>query len=263
MKVQQTFFSNSYLMDMAETNTVPKSMVEVQQSTVNVPIDAVFISEEGMKALRDGVKALNPESEDIDVSKLSIQDTNEVAWEHYTAMGKIRSSVLSDGNYNVEDVMKSMMHAYESIYNKIVEEHANGERQVSYELTGERTLTLEEDLEGLNQAYEMCLANLEGYITCQQTKKAFENPGDISWYLDRIGIQNSRKNDIQNKAMEKWECFDRDYQSAAVSMMKQAREEFLMLFNNTDYKKGAAIGIISDILNKNEDFMLKTQKLFA
>ena len=42
-------------------------------------------------------------------------------------------------NYNVEDVMKSLMDkAYETRYNEIVKEHENGDREVSYELTGEK-----------------------------------------------------------------------------------------------------------------------------
>ena len=72
--------------------------------------------------------------------------------------------------------MKSIMDTYEARYNEIVKEHENGDREVSYELTGKRSLTLEEDLAGLDAAFKMRLANLEGYFACQQTNKAFENP---------------------------------------------------------------------------------------
>jgi len=60
--------------------------------------------------------------------------------------------------------MKSMMDAYETRYNYIVKEHENGERQVSYDLTGENSLTLDEDLAGLDRAYNKRLANLAGYM---------------------------------------------------------------------------------------------------
>ena len=88
--------------------------------------------------------------------------------------------------------MKSIMDTYESRYHEIVKEHENGEREVSYELTGKRSLTLEEDLAGLDEAFKMRLANLEGYITCQQTNKAFENP-DSSWFFNRSNPQNEGK----------------------------------------------------------------------
>ena len=53
------------------------------------------------------------------------------------------------GNYNVVDVMNSIMETYETLYNQIVEEHKYGDRQVSYDVSGDRSLTLEEDLAGL------------------------------------------------------------------------------------------------------------------
>ena len=67
--------------------------------------------------------------------------------------------------------MKSILDTYEARYNEIVKEHENGEREVSYELTGKRSLTLEEDLAGLDEAFQIRLANLEGFIACQQTKE--------------------------------------------------------------------------------------------
>ena len=56
---------------------------------------------------------------------------------------------------------------------------------------------------------------------------------------------------------------DDEYIDTAVAMMKLARENFLALFDSKNYKKGAANGIISDIMNKNADFMEKTHKLFS
>lgn len=99
-------------------------------------------------------------------------------------MREISSQTLKDGNYNVEDVMKSIIDTYETRYSEIIKEHENGDREVSYELTGKRSLTLDEDLAGLDEAFKMRLANLEGYITCQQTNRAFANP-DSSWILEQ------------------------------------------------------------------------------
>lgn len=147
----------------------------------------VSISDEGRDMLREMVGKLEPESDDIHVREMTIQNTNEVAWEHYTAMRSISSLTLKDGNYNAEDVMKSIMDTYETRYHEIVKAHENGDREVSYELTGKRTLTLAEDLAGLDEAYKMRVANLQGYIFCQQTNKAFENP-DSSWYFHKNGL---------------------------------------------------------------------------
>ena len=120
----------------------------------NKQIDNVEISNEGRRALREKLREVKPKVEEPIGYELTIQDTNEVEWEHYTSMREYSGLTLKDGKYNLEDVMKSMMDAYETRYNYIVKEHENGERQVSYNLTGENSLTLDEDLavEGVTDA---------------------------------------------------------------------------------------------------------------
>lgn len=233
-----------------------KTLVKKEISKAAEQPVKLSISDEGRNALREMVSKFEPESDDINVSKLTIQNTNEVAWEHYTAMRGVSHKTLKDGNYNVEDVMKSIMDAYETRYNEIVKEHENGDREVSYELTGKSSLTLEEDLAGLDEAYKMLLANLEGYITCQQTNKAFENP-DSSWYFHRNGLQN------EEKTQDKVQFFDIEYIDTALSIMEQAREKFLTSFKSSDYIKGVATVILSDILNENVSFVANTKKLFS
>ena len=150
--------------------TVREAISKMVKQSANLSI-----SDAGRNMLREMASKFEPDSDYTNVRELTIQNTNEVAWEHYTAMRDISSLTLKDGNYNVEDVMKSIMDTYETRYNEIVKEHENGDREVSYELTGKRSLTLDEDLAGLDEAFKMRLANLEGYITCQQTNKAFEH----------------------------------------------------------------------------------------
>lgn len=246
---------NIYLLNTAEKKMLSKNMVDIQKHSGNEAAVDIVISEEGIKSLRERIGKFEPDSDYVNVREVEIQSTNEVAWEHYTAMRDISSLNLKDGNYDIEDVMTSIMDAYETMYNKIVKEHENGGRQVLYELTGKRILTLEEDINGLDEAFKIRLANLEGYITCQQTNKAFEYP-DSSWYF--------HKNDMQNRVIEQVEYnyFDETYRNTAVSIMRQAREEFLGVFNSENYKKGAAVEIIASVLNKNTDFLVKTQKLF-
>ena len=222
---------------------------KVTQQPVNLSI-----SDEGRNMLREMVNKFEPDSDYVNARELTIQNTNEVAWEHYTAMRGISSQTLKDGNYNVEDVMKSIMDTYESRYHEIVKEHENGEREVSYELTGKRFLTLEEDLAGLDEAFKMRLANLEGYITCQQTNKAFENP-DSSWFFNRSDPQN------EGKIQDRIQLFDTEYRDSAVSIMEQTREKFLAAFKSFGYKKGAAIGILADELKENVNFAAKTNNL--
>ena len=227
---------------VSETNAGRK----VTEQPVNLSI-----SDEGRNMLREMVNKFEPDSDYVNARGLTIQNTNEVAWEHYTAMRGISSQTLKDGNYNVEDVMKSIMDTYEARYNEIVKEHETGGREVSYELTGKRSLTLEEDLAGLDAAFKMRLANLEGYITCQQTNKAFENP-DSSWFFNRSDSQN------EGKIQDRIQLFDTEYRDSAVSIMEQTREKFLAAFKSFGYKKGTAIGILADELKEKVKFAAKT-----
>ncbi len=222
---------------------------KVTQQPVNLSI-----SDEGRNMLREMVNKFEPDSDYVNARELTIQNTNEVAWEHYTAMRGISSQTLKDGNYNVEDVMKSIMDTYEARYNEIVKEHENGDREVSYELTGKRSLTLEEDLAGLDEAFKMRLANLEGYITCQQTNKAFENP-DSSWFFNRNGSQN------EGEEQDRIPLVDTEYRDLAVSIMEQTREKFLAAFKSFGYKKETALDIFANVLKENINFAAKTNNL--
>lgn len=123
---------------MQKKTPVRKAISKTADQPVNLSI-----SDEGKNALREMVSEPEPESDYTSVREITIKNTNEVAWEHYTAMREISSQTLKDGNYNVEDVMKSLMDTYETRYHEIVKGHENGDRQVSYTLTGKSSLTLE------------------------------------------------------------------------------------------------------------------------
>ena len=209
----------------------------------NKQIDNVEISNEGRRALREKLREVKPKVEEPIGYELTIQDTNEVEWEHYISMREYSGLTLKDGKYNLEDVMKSMMDAYETRYNYIVKEHENGERQVSYDLTGENSLTLDEDLAGLDRAYNKRLANLAGYIVCQQTN-------DGSKFFQTT---NMKKNTAEQK----------EYIDTAVSMMEKAQKRFLEMREEPKYTAGIAKSVIWDIMSSDKNFMETTQRLFA
>ena len=214
----------------------------------NKQIDNVEISNEGRRALREKLREVKPKVEEPIGYELTIQDTNEVEWEHYISMREHSGLTLKDGKYNLEDVMKSMMDAYvvmvdHHLFPHIVKEHETGERQVSYNLTGENSLTLDEDLAGLDRAYNKRLANLVGYIVCQQTN-------DGSKFFQTT---NMKKNTAEQK----------EYIDTAVSMMEKAQKRFLEMHEEPKYTAGIAKSVIWDIMSNDKNFMETTQRLFA
>ena len=264
MKIQQTLFQSIDLLN-AEKYAAHKSMAAVQPHTVNYAAE-LTISEEGRQALKEKVRELSPEIEEEDFEFATTKNTNFVEFEHYMALRELHGTHLEGKEYDVKDVMASVAEAYETLYNEIWEQHKNGDRQVTYDIIGESSVTLEEDLEGLDKAYKRCLANLEGYIYCQQTNKAFANPDSEWWFRRHPELRvPSSENRVKNKEKEQddYDYFDQEYIKTAVSIMMQAREQFLSLFWGPNYQQGAMKDIVSQIMNGNDDFMEKTQKLFS
>lgn len=264
MKIRQTIFQNIDLLN-AEKYAAHKSMSAVQPHNVNYAAE-MTISEEGKRALREKTQELSPVLEDEGIEFMTTKDTNFVEFEHYMALREIHGTHLEGKKHDVKDVMASVAEAYETLYNEIWEQHKNGDRQVTYNLIGESFLTLEEDLEGLDKAYKRCLADLEGYITGQQTNKAFANPDSEWWFSRHPELRApSNENKVKNnkKKQNDYNYFDEEYIKTAVSIMIQAREQFLSLFWSANYQQGAMKDIVSHIMDENEDFIEKTQKLFS
>lgn len=72
-----------YQFDAERKTTDLRSMHDVLDYEIK-QVDNVEISEEGMRALREKLKEIKPEVEEPIGYELTIQDTNEVEWEHYT-----------------------------------------------------------------------------------------------------------------------------------------------------------------------------------
>lgn len=79
-------------------------------------------------------KTIEPKSESI----MTAANTNEIENEHYSKMMEISGIVdenirKNEGrDVNINDIMKTMMDTYESLYNEIVKSHENGDREVDY-----------------------------------------------------------------------------------------------------------------------------------
>lgn len=180
-----TYDRNSNLLYKEQKSVNLKSMNEVLKNRSGRAVN-VEISEEGMTAFREKVQEMNPKNaaRNIYDELITPEDTNEIEMEHFFAMREYGGLTLKDGEYNLEDVMKTTMETYETRYNEIVKAHENGDRAVNYDLTGKSSLTLEQDLAGLDRAYRRQLAGIAGYITCQQTNDGAKFFGSVNRKAD-------------------------------------------------------------------------------
>ena len=94
-----------------------------------------------------------------------------------------------------------------------------------------------------DRAYNKRLANLAGYIVCQQTN-------DGSKFFQTT---NGKKNTAEQK----------EYIDTAVSMMEKAQKRFLEMREEQRYTAGIAQSVIWDMMSSDKNFMETTQWLFA
>lgn len=239
-----TYDRNSNLFHQENNFAKLKNMNEALKNKTDRAVN-VEISEEGMAAFREKVQEMNPESAALSIydELITPEDTNEIEMEHFFAMREYCGLTLKDGEYNLEDVMKTTMDAYETRYNEIVKAHENGDREAEYTLSGKCSVTLEEDLAGLDRAYQRQLAYMARYITCQQTND---------------GAKFFGSTDIQADDAER-----KEYTDTVVDMMEQAQKNFLEMRKQLDYKEGIGQSIILGMMNSDTVFTQKTMELFA
>ena len=206
------------------------------------------ISDEGLAALKQSVQMLIPETETTEVFLLTAENTNEIEFEHYSKMlnlsqntyEQIRKSEGRDPNIN--DIMKSMMDIYETLYS----------------ITGKQSISLKQDLDGLDKAFNRRLANLEGYITSQQTNKLFAQSDN--YYLEYQNRKNNNQS-VQNDSKDN--RVETTYQDLVKSIMLTARNTFLQISNTQNYHKGLGTTALIKMMNSNDLFIEGTKTLFS
>lgn len=268
MKIESTYSQPVNLFDVAEKNILPKKQTEDLSLLNKGQGVSVDISEEGIEALRNHTQEMSPTVEVTEERVMTAADTNEVEFEHYSKMmdltGDIYEKIRKEENREIDmnDIMKTMMDTYETLYNDILKAHENGDREVDYQITGKQSITLEQDLAGLDKAFNRRLSNLEGYITTQQTNKQFEGSArDTMEYIKRVkGLQTSESTE---RKKDDFNYFETDYQNTVKSIMEQARDSFLQQISSGTYKKGAGVNALLSIMQTNTSFMEGTQKLFS
>lgn len=138
--------------------------------------------------------------------------------------------------------------------------HENGDREVNYKITGKQSISLEQDLAGLNKAFDRRLNDIQGYITSKQVTKQLE--GSARSVLE----YHKRLKGLETKSIKESDDYDyvnTEFKDSTIAIMKQARENFLLIANSGAYKKGIGVGILTDIMAKNNTFKLEYQKLFS
>ena len=233
-----------------------------------MPEAEVVISEEGLAAWAEEIKKRTGNIGALtgweDTSQYAVGAKNEVSFEHFMELGKIKKEIRSKSYKNGDSAdiaMKSLLEAYEILYNKIMEQHKTGKREVNYS-TGFRSVSLEEDLEALDEAYDQWLGHLDTYVLLQQRR--------YTWYL--TPVPRGRKREIEEpkyylgskrKYNPKFMTEEyHEYRRNITVMMKQGREELLAALKTTKGENGLAAKVLTNLMNGSADFWVKTRELW-
>lgn len=259
MKIAERDYSYTKMLeDAGLSGGAAGSAAAVKQPVLGDVAAEVRISEEGLAAWKEsieerkggfGIAAGGMEEEYV----FDAVDTKEVFWEHFAEFGKAMSEVeknyFRDGE-GADAFMKTVVDAYEIMYNKILQMHKDGEdRTNTYKATGECTISLEDDLEALDEVFGRWTEFVDGYISVKQFMK--------EWHPSVSGY--TREEPAGKYLSDEYN----EYRKNAVAMMWQAKEEFLALFKQMNEPKGIAVGVLSGLMDRNKGFWTKTWELWG
>ncbi len=280
MEIQKLGWRDINIFDMVKNSVSQRKdeAINSHMSFEDQPAVDVFISEEGYGALRDKLKQSGLESKtdwqnniETLIEQAKVEDGSkelQVIWDLCNEIGKAASSENCGKSTRGElpDLMESAMSAYEKLYNGLIEKHKNGDRWLEYGgIT--KCMTLEADLDALDEAYKLYTGRIEAVARIQQTNKHFEQ----EYYRSQYSGQRIRKHslsEIQTPGNSQFQdngyhYLDEDYINTISSIMEEGRRKFLGLLKTPQYKQGMSAGIVSGLINGNKDFLEKTKKLFS
>ncbi len=260
MKISDTNQSqNIYDLDLASSQGKGNKTTEVKKVQENVPAAEISISKEGLAAWEEAVKnksgCFGVVTGRDAPSEISRQDPKyEVYFEHLWELGAAMDEVekkYDDQGDGVNYFMLTLAEAYEVVYNKIVEQHKDGNREVTYEIAGECSLSLEEDLAGLDEAYDYWLKFVDAHVFIQQRWKAL-----LSHDTDAgLSKEEHRQKTEQRVAAD-------EYRHNVIDIMRRGREDFLATFRSLNENKGIMAGIMNRLMGLSPGFWEMTNKLW-
>jgi hypothetical protein len=245
MKIHEMTLTSNWLVNdgNAEKQDDQRKPAKILRNESHVKVS---ISEEGQNAYRNSLNNLEGYTPSSLEDDLSIREQAEiwasgkfdmdVTYSLYVEMkqlerGRIGSIKDNEGSYDLFDVAHSTLEAYAVMYDKIVQGHKDGTREVYTNFPDEKTcrlVTLEEDLAFLNKAFDRCIENVKGYIHAQETSSwdAWMNGTSIlpQKYKDHVyDMMNEIKEEFQKRSEERYangrSYADRDEISSSVKYL--------------------------------------------
>lgn len=251
---------NSYDLDFMTSQGRGNKTTEVKKVLENAPAAEISISKEGMEAWKEAAGnrsgCFGVVTGQDDFREMPRQDPEyEIYFEHLWELGEAMDEVkkkYSDQGDGVNYLMLTLAEAYEMVAQRIVDQHKDGNREVTYEIAGECSLSLEEDLSGLDKAYDFWLNFVDAHVLLQQRRKAM-----FPDHADPAAGDYGQKTEVKYMSDEY-----NEYRRNVVDIMRRGREDFLATFRAMNENKGIMAGIMNRLMGLSPGFWEKTNRLW-
>ena len=265
IQINTEFDRRAYLSNSLKYSNYTAKFLKDEVLTLNMGVK-LEISEEGMEKIQSG--ECRKEHKEEELRRYNPFETRELEDELYMSMLHRSGEQLKGKNYDIQDVMKATMDAYAQEYDRIIKDHESGDRRVNYTSSGEWDITLDEELEKLDEAFQRRLNDMDAFIGVKQlNEKVKLTPiyRQLQKRLsERLGISYTQKlHNVKTIDPENSDALEHSYNESAVAMMKEAQRVFLERYKSGNNFKGMASGIVSGLMFSDSDFMRKTHTLYG
>lgn len=253
-----------YDLDLMSIQEKENKTVETKKVLENAPAAEISISKEGMAALEEAARnrtgCFGIMTGQDDFRKMPRQGPEyEIFFEHLWELGEAMSEAEKKYNNQGDGVnyfMLTLAEGYEMVYRNIVEQHKDGNREVEYEIAGKHSLSLEEDVAGLDAAYDFWLKFVDAYVLGQQRLKAM-----TSHSTDLAEREQGQKKEEKEEKYMSDEY--NEYRHNVINIMRRGREDFLATFRALNENTGIMTGIMSRLMGLTAGFWEKTNVLWS
>lgn len=210
----------------------------------NVCVVKVTISEEGKNAFKSNAQdseKTNYESMVENKAEL-IEQKNAPEIDYSFVIGNKLAEIKErdKGHHSIEDEGAALLEAYASAYDEIIQGYANGTRNnyVHDETTesGYRKMTMEEEISGLDDAYQKYISGFEAIIRQSfDAKKAFDR------YIKKLSKLGAHRAEMAIAAQKEFEEMSREgIPENIAGRMSGAKKKFIELYSLYD-RRGLGI----------------------
>lgn len=226
------------------TNNIYKTSQNISSNEVDIRPIKVTISEEGKKACKINMQGGEKNSYESMVKRKTELIEQKIAPEidYCFMLGNKLADIKErdNGYHSLEDKGAAILEAYASAYDEIMQGYEQGTRNIYVEdktaESGYRKVTMEEEVDGLNDAYQKYISGFEA-----QMEQASEVSAALEMYRKDLVNLDAHRAAMIAKAQERYDKMSKENITENVmDSMLGAKQKFIELYSRHN-KSGLSV----------------------